>query len=366
VLGALGCSGNGESDPLAQGNQAFVNGADDRLEYFQLPEGFQRAALEQFSVVLMSSGAADVVSSGDVGLLPTWGVVNNLCPGEPFAEQPAAAFCSGVLLDWNLVLTSGHCVNAIALEELRVAFGYYYAAEGQIGLRPEDVYSVARVLTSRRDPSSEGNAAERLDYAWLELERDVSDEHRPAPAFVRGPGADEGAAVISIGAGGGVPLKWDAGGRVQDTRPELDDYFIADTDTSQGSSGGGIFDENLVVLGSLARGAADFSPSEAGCNETATESDPAAAREQFTFVHRAVQGLCAEGSDSALCDSECGEPCDAAAFGGPAAPDDESGCALGSAGAHGGPAGAWAVAGAGIGLWLLRRRPASAARPSNT
>jgi hypothetical protein len=330
---ALGCSAapNGSAS-LGQNSQGFVNGSDDRLEYFELGEASQRAALEQFSVALMSAGAAERVVRGEAAELDTWAEVNGLCPGEPFADQPSAAVCSGVLLDWNLVLTSGHCVTILPFEDLRVVFGYYYTDTGELAVGAEDVYRVARVLASRRDPAdSEGG--ERLDFAWLELDRDVSAERRPAPAFVNGPAANVGASVISIGAGGGVPLKWDAGGHVQRTRPEVDDYFVADTDTSEGSSGGGIFDENLTLLGSLARGAVDFSISEAGCYVTATESDPAEAREQFTHVHRAVQALCAEGSSSPLCDPACGEPCDVSRLEGPELAADESGCSLTAGGA---------------------------------
>jgi hypothetical protein len=350
---ALACS-PGPGSALGRNSQAFVNGDDDRREFFELPEGVERAAFEQSAVVLMSAGAADLVASGDAALLNTWGEVNNLCPDQPFVDQPSAAFCSGVLLDWNLVLTSGHCVDAVPLESLRVAFGFYYSAAGELALRDDDVYAVAQVVTSRRDPGSPEGNAERLDYAWLELERDVSVSRRPAAAYVRGPRAAEGAPVISIGAGGGVPLKWDDGGHVQRTRPGFDDYFIADTDTSQGSSGGAIFDENLALLGSLARGAADFSLSDAGCYVTATESDPAAALEQFTYVHRAVQGLCAEGSDSALCDPACDEPCDVSLFGGPES-DEESGCALAPAQAEGRSGPLLALLGAA--LLCLRRRP---------
>lgn len=308
----------------------------------------------------MSRGAAERLARGDGAGLLTWSEVNNLCPGEPFGDQPSAAFCSGVLLDWNLVLTSGHCVDAVPAGELSVAFGYYYTASDQLALRDEDVYGVARVLAARRDPASPGDAGERLDFAWLELDRDVSVERRPVPAYVRGPAASVGARVISIGAGGGVPLKWDDGGRVQRTRPDFDDYFVADTDTSQGSSGGGLFDEELTLLGSLARGAVDFSPSAAGCYVTASESDPTAAREQFTYVHRAVQALCARGSDSPLCDPGCGEPCDVSRYGGPELGVEESGCTLAAGGAA-------PKSGAGLlllGASLLRLRRGRRPRPN--
>ena len=289
----------------------------------------QRAALEQFTVALMTDSAAAALTSGHVGALPTWSEINSLCDGEPFGEQPAAAFCSGVLVDWNLVLTSGHCVNALPQQNLRVVFDYYYQAEGELAVQDEDIYGVERVVVSRRDEPSP-NDGERLDFAWLELARPAAAPHRPAPTYTRRRGADESDRVISIGAGGGVPIKWDEGGRVRYTRSEFDDYLIADTDTSQGSSGGGLFDENLVVLGSLARGAADFARTDAGCYVTSSESDPSAAREQFTYVHRAVEALCDTGSSSPLCDDSCGEPCDASTLepGARASAAGDSSCAL--------------------------------------
>jgi trypsin-like peptidase len=335
----LGCGaeapaggGWGAEASMGQTSQAFVNGGDDRREYFQLADDFQRGALEQFSVVLMTEGAAGAVIGGHVDLLPTWGDINRLCDGEPFVDQPAAAFCSGVLLDWNLVLTSGHCVDAVPLENLRVGFDYYYRSEGELAMTDGDVYGVERVVAAQRDDASPNDEGERLDFAWLELSETVHPPHRPAATYTRSRGAEQSDRVISIGAGGGVPIKWDGGGRVQNTRTEFDDYLIADTDTSQGSSGGGLFDEDLTVIGSLARGAADFALTAEGCNTTSSESDPSAAREQFTYVHRAVEALCDTGSTSLLCNSTCGEPCDAGAQSPlspePAQSSDDSGCAL--------------------------------------
>jgi hypothetical protein len=317
ALGSLAC---GAEDPalaaaeLGRERQAFVNGADDRREYFELDEAAERAALEQSAVALMARSAATAVLDGRLDLVPTWAGVNRLCADEPFADQPSAAFCSGVLVDWDLVLTSGHCIDIVRLDQLRVAFGYYYGAAGELAMVEDDVYAVERVITTRRDPEAPNDEAERLDYAWIQLAEPVRAPHRPAPVYTSPRAVSEGDPVISIGAGGGVPLKWDDGGSVQYSRPGFDDYFIANTDTSQGSSGGGVFNRDLAVVGSLARGAADFSFSSDGCFVTNVESDPAQALEQFTYVHRALEGLCATGSDSVLCDSECGEPCDAGAL----------------------------------------------------
>jgi len=336
ALGSLACGAEAPAPAareLAREQQAFVNGADDRREYFELDDAAQRAALEQSAVALMTGSAAGAVTDGRLELLPTWGQVNALCDDQPFADQPSAAFCSGVLVDWDLVLTSGHCVDVVRLDQLRIAFGYYYGAAGELAMVEDDIYAVERVITTRRDPGVPNDEAERLDYAWVQLAEPVRAPHRPAPVYTADRAVSEGDPVISIGAGGGVPLKWDDGGSVQYSRPDYDDYFIANTDTSQGSSGGGVFGRDLAVVGSLARGAADFSLTSNGCFVTNVESDPAQALEQFTYVHRALEGLCAAGSDSVLCDPECGNPCDAGALEPKASSDgagDDGGCALGS------------------------------------
>jgi len=307
----------------------------------------------------MADSAAAALTSGHVGALPTWSDVNGLCDGEPFAEQPAAAFCSGVLVDWNLVLTSGHCVNAVPPQNLRVAFDYYYSAEGELAMTEDDVYAVERVVVSQRDEASPNDAGERLDFAWIELETSALPPHRPAATYTRSRGADVSDRVISIGAGGGVPIKWDEGGRVRYTRAEFDDYLIADTDTSQGSSGGGLFDEDLVVLGSLARGAADFVRTETGCYVTSTESDPSEAREQFTYVHRAVEALCDADSSSILCNPSCSEPCDAGALEplAPEASSDDSGCTLARGVRSRGPSATLVAVGLLFATGLAARRP---------
>jgi hypothetical protein len=169
----------GQPAELGQSSRAFVNGVDDRREYFELAEPSQRAALEQFTVALMSDSSAAALTSGHVGALPTWSEINGLCDGEPFGDQPAAAFCSGVLVDWNLVLTSGHCVSALPQANLRVAFDYFYRNEGELAMSEDDVYTVERLLIARRDDPTPDDEGERLDFAWLELTSPAQPPHRP-------------------------------------------------------------------------------------------------------------------------------------------------------------------------------------------
>ena len=108
-------------------------------------------------------------------------------------------------------------------------------------------------------------------------------------------------------------MKVDDGGTVRDLREEKADYFVADTDTSFGSSGGAALDGRLALTGILARGGPDIEMTADGCWRMIRQPAGAAAQEQFSYTQRAVEGLCARGeSVSSLCRAGCEDPCGAA------------------------------------------------------
>jgi hypothetical protein len=193
-----------------------------------------------------------------------------------------------------------------------VVFDYHYTAPGVLAMTDGDIVPVAEIVAEALD-SGEGEA--RLDYAWLRLETPVASPREPSPIRVRRDSLKLDDTVVSIGSGGGVPMKFDAGGRARDLREEQSDYFLSDSDTSHGQSGGGAFDSDLALVGILARGGNDWLETEQGCRVTAHQPDPLAAAEQFTYAHRAVEALCsADASASSLCRAECGDPCQAFPF----------------------------------------------------
>lgn len=119
---------------------------------------------------------------------------------------------------------------------------------------------VAEIVNEALDS---GVDEERLDYAWLRLEEPVAPPREPSPIRAR-PALKLDDTVTSIGSSGGVPMKFDAGGRVRDLHEEQSDYFVSDSDTSHGQSGGGAFDADLALIGILARGGNDWTePSKA-------------------------------------------------------------------------------------------------------
>jgi hypothetical protein len=328
----------------ASSTHPIVYGADDRRDYFQLdrPEVQERMAASMVALVprkllRQSAGGVEIVA-------PRWGEVEGLCPGEPFAEQPSAAFCSGVLVDWDLVLTAGHCTRAFALPDFVVVFGYYYAQAGKLAVAAADVFDVQEIAAEAVAPAG---VRPRIAHAWLRLSRPARPPRAPAPMRLSAAGLSQGQPLLFMAAGGGVPIKTDAGATIADLGDPWSDFFVASTDSFRGASGGGAFDQQLVLLGELERGGPDQVTTDQGCQAAFREPD-ARAQEELTFAYRAREALCASSpSASALCRPDCGDPCQA----GPPPATGGGGCAL--AGSPPGCAAPWLIL---VVLGLRRRR----------
>lgn len=318
VAGLAACSGS--EDDLLSKRAKIVYGTDDRTEYFDAPSEDARALMANAHVALVPRSAVRADGERLVFEARTWGETGGLCPGERFADQPAAAFCTGVLVDWDLIVTAGHCVHLLALQDFWVVFGYYYDAPGHIAAGAGDLVAPAAVVADALDPAG---VEPRLDYAWIRLAHRAPPPRRPVAVRRSTAPLAAGDSVLAVGAIGGTPLKLAPGGTVRDARPESLDYFVAASDTAHGSSGGGGLDRERALAGVLVRGGADLVPTDQGCNATSSVSDPAAAKEQFTYPARAVEGLCRTNAGaSSLCRAECGEPCQALP------PPPETGCSL--------------------------------------
>jgi hypothetical protein len=105
---SAGCD-NIEAAPLRSLHQAVLNGEDNRMEAFELVAPM-RLALTSSSAALLFANHLRLNSPSSVFLkAETAGSALGLCPDEPFANEPSAAFCSRELIDDDLVSTAGHC-----------------------------------------------------------------------------------------------------------------------------------------------------------------------------------------------------------------------------------------------------------------
>jgi hypothetical protein len=310
LLFASGCGAPAESEPTNAAAAEIVYANDDRIEVFEAPDAIRARASASVVVLVPRSLLED--TGGKLSAAATFADSHGMCERERFSRQPSAAFCTGVLVDWDLVLTAGHCAGLLSLDEFAVVPGYYYADDQRLSSDTVAPFSVVEVVAKRNDPPT---SAVRLDYAWLRLDRPVAPPLAPAPIRRSATPLDALSPLAAVNAGGGLPLKIDLGGSVRDPRPEALDCFLADTDTLHGASGGAAFDGDSSLVGVMVRGAEDVVwDADEGCWYSFEHLDGSEASEQYTYTHRAIEDLCSRGEGvSSLCRSTCEEPCEALA-----------------------------------------------------
>ena len=236
-----------------------IYGTDDRREFFDVADPALRETVGS-SVALVEARRMREAEELGKGWFrvegPVYGEMDRLCEGEPFREQRSLAFCSGVLVAPDVVLTAGHCVPNLASCRLtRFVFGL--RDEG--GKRPvgevpgSDVYHCADIL-DRSEPHAE-EAPELMDYALVVLNRPVRGHPvaRPGKAFA----LQAGAAVAMAGYPRGIPLKV-AEGRLRYVN-ESRSLVIAELDAYHSNSGSPVYDRaSGELIGIVVDGEDDF------------------------------------------------------------------------------------------------------------
>ncbi|HEY0711997.1 MAG TPA: serine protease, partial [Polyangia bacterium] len=276
---------------------AIVYGPDDRQEYFEIPSQSIRLRVAESMVALVPS-ALLVPGDNTLSRAKPWQEVDGLCSDERFADQPSLAFCSGLLVERDLVLAAGHCARLLAPAQIAVVFGYYYRAAGELAIGPGDIINVSRIVS---ESTAHPNGGQREDYAWFQLSSPAREPRSPVSLGSAHVTGREGESIIFVGASGGVPLKIDSGARVRNSRSDTGDYFTADTDTFRGASGGAAFNQELVPIGILARGGEDFVLTPEGCKTSVRRPASEITEEEFTYLGRAVEALCVSEPSRSVC-----------------------------------------------------------------
>lgn len=223
-----------------------IYGADNRLDWFESPgqtkDYWAKATLALIPTNALSSKDGRVLISGT-----SYENSAGLCPGNRFAEQPTAAFCSGFLVSEDLVVTAGHCIRDFNdCKRTNFIFDFAKTSENQeeYWVSQSSVYQCGEIVTQR-------TGAE--DYALIRLNRKVVDR---VPLNVRRGGRlSPGEQVMLVGHPMGMPSKISDGGFVQ----SAGDRIIASVDAFAANSGSVIFNSRTgLVEGILVAGEADF------------------------------------------------------------------------------------------------------------
>ncbi|MBI4248979.1 MAG: trypsin-like peptidase domain-containing protein [Elusimicrobia bacterium] len=229
-----------------------IYGEDGRLDLYQI-ENPRLMQLADSTVALFEAANVEPDPSGQKALLKTshYGQSMNLCPKEPFYDQPMGAFCSGSLVGPDLVMTAGHCVRSQeACAGAKFVFGF---GVGKAGIYPaavpaEEVYGCAQLVARQEEYSG-------ADWALVRLERKVPN-HAPLKLNRTGK-LEKETKIFVIGHPAGLPTKVAGGATVRDPSPK--GYFVANLDTYGGNSGSAVFNAaNGRVEGILVRGETDY------------------------------------------------------------------------------------------------------------
>ncbi|HLV20585.1 MAG TPA: serine protease [Polyangiaceae bacterium] len=308
VLGwaVIGC---GEHSPAALGvaAQAVLYGADDRIEYRELEPGPLRQIIGSSTVALIERVRLAQHPDGSYALdAAALQQAYGLCDGARFAEQVTAAFCGGVLLAPDVVLTAGHCVpSERACEELVLARNYALPDQraSQLRLSPSDLFACKRVLYRVVEASPH-----LRDFALLELDRPAADARLPA-LRLRG-SLDAASPFVMAGFGLGLPMKIDPNVAVLDHRRLELDYAHVSADAFARNSGSPIFTETGDLVALLAAGEPDWVLGANGCASVRRVGDDCsgcvARGERALYLGSIAAQLCELGVNGA-CEGACGD-----------------------------------------------------------
>lgn len=284
----------GTQAPLIQGTPSLVEPFDATA-----PAELAAVAAETQAALMLTTSLTLTETTAIINPTPTLGELWQLCDGQAFEEQPTAAFCSGTLIAPDLLLTAEHCVpNKRSCQALSVVFDYRYSGAGVMSaLERDDVYACSRIL------ASDGTG----DYALIRLDRAVVGR-APAQVHLTDPstclGVDSDAdedgpdRVWAAGFPSGVPLKLDVGDAADGIQVENDSvtsrrFFLAGFDLFAGMDGGGVFNQDLALVGFLTTGRADYERTDTGCFEAVQVDDTG--RELAGHVVQPLIPLCNGG-----------------------------------------------------------------------
>lgn len=227
----------------------IIYGSDDRIDVYQETDP-QRLGWAASTCALMSSSSLTSNPDGSFNIRTS---AYGVCPDEPFANQPTAAFCSGFMVGPDLIATAGHCYDSGDIGNARFVFGYVMLDANNAVLNVDAEYVYTGVELVGQALSGD------LDYAVVRVDRNITAPGA-VPFEIRREGVvPVGANVGVIGHPSGLPMKIAFGDNTVVRNNSNPSFFVANLDTYGGNSGSPVINPLTgIVEGILVRGDTDF------------------------------------------------------------------------------------------------------------
>lgn len=249
-----------------------IYGTDDRVEYYSASNMHQELAKSTAAMIRKSY----IYTSGNISYIlgPTLRE-KGICKSERFSEQVAAASCSGFLVDDDLLVTAGHCIeDKKDCQKYLWVFDYRidYPGDTAKTVSKNSIYKCKKIIERELTGFPSDN-----DYALIKLDRKV--DRRPLRFRKKGK-VKKGTKLFVVGHPSGLPTKIALNGVVRKRRMN---YFYANVDTFGGNSGSAVFNQNGMVEGILVRGKDDYE-AQNGCKRPNSVRESAFFSESVTYI----------------------------------------------------------------------------------
>ncbi len=252
---------------LAHPRTRAIYGTDYRKDWYEISPAEGVEALTQASAALFNAAKVEPPVNGRVHLkTSTFAEAEKLCPDPKpkFADQPSGAFCSGILVRSDVVLTAGHCVREVSndlsapehVTGTKFVFGYLL----QKSDADASTVPASNVFTGREVVGGDFQKSKTVvsfhDWALVRLDRPVPPTlAKPVTSWENTVTKEE--PVFVIGFPAGMPLKYAPGAKIRDDSNEA--WFVANLDTFGGNSGSGVYSqESKKLIGILVQGETDY------------------------------------------------------------------------------------------------------------
>lgn len=309
VMASGGCRDGAPAQPaeapetLGEARAPALYGTDNRTDAYAHSDPTLRARAMQSTVALMHASDLDVSNPNNITFkAQPLGTTYNLCSGQSFWSELVPAFCSGTLIDDELVLTAGNCIPTAAdCASTRFVFRFYSDTYYSLQIvTTDDVFSCQQLVVREQGVVDGKN----LDYAIVRLDRPATPRFTPAPVRAGNRPIATGQPLAVIGASSGTRIKIDSPGTVLEPRASTLDYFVAATDTFNGTTGAGVYElSGYSVAGILVRGDRDYAPSSSSgsCRVARVCGELGCRGEHITYVRPALDAYCQAASSPRLC-----------------------------------------------------------------